>query len=321
MTTTTISPAEVASAARYRRLRLALKIVVAGGILSAVIIHVGGGPFVHALVSITATAIVAALVLAAVATTAAALRWTVISTSLGLRLAFPTAVALYYRSQFLNSVLPGGVVGDVHRAISQGRRTGRIGGASRSVVVERSAGQVVQIAVSIVILLCFGISFAPTFLGWLGLALLLVAGIGAVAVSVSSRVRQAIRQELGLLHSSLGSPSVIARVVACSIVVVGCHVATFVIAMTSVGDRVAPAQMVTLALVVLLASAVPLNVGGWGPREGVAGWAFAVAGLTMSDGVAASTLFGVLALIGVAPGVVVTAVTAARRTRPREEVS
>ena len=36
------------------------------------------------------------------------------------------AVAAYYRSQFLNLTLPGGVAGDVHRAVRHGREIGRI---------------------------------------------------------------------------------------------------------------------------------------------------------------------------------------------------
>ena len=43
----------------------------------------------------------------------------------------------------------------------------------------------------------------------------------------------------------------------------------------AVGVPLSPARLVPLALVVLLAGSVPLNVGGWGPREGVAAWVFA----------------------------------------------
>ena len=45
-------------------------------------------------------------------------------------------------------------------------------------------------------------------------------------------------------------------------------------------------------MLVLLAMVVPLNVGGWGPREGVAAWAFAAAGWGAAQGVAAATAYG-----------------------------
>jgi bacteriorhodopsin len=53
---------------------------------------------------------------------------------------------------------------------------------------------------------------------------------------------------------------------------------------------------------VLVAAAIPLNVAGWGPREGVAAWAFASAGLGAAQGATVAVLYGVLALVAVLPG-------------------
>ena len=60
---------------------------------------------------------------------------------LGVDLPLRTAVAAYYRSVFLNLTLPGGVVGDVHRGVSQGRDAGDVGRGLRAVAWERAAGQ------------------------------------------------------------------------------------------------------------------------------------------------------------------------------------
>ena len=81
---------------------------------------------------------------------------------------------------------------------------------------------------------------------------------------------------------------------------------------------------------VLLAAAIPLNIGGWGPREGVAAWVFAAAGLGAGAGMAAATAFGVLTLVAVLPGAGVLLAGAASPTRrdlrpadddPREPVT
>ena len=72
-----------------------------------------------------------------------------------------------------------------------------------------------------------------------------------------------------------------------------------------------------LATLVLLAMVVPLNVAGWGPREGMAAWAFAAAGLGAEQGVAAATAFGVLGLVATLPGGVVLAVDRVRRGHVR----
>ena len=55
------------------------------------------------------------------------------------------AVAAYYRSQLLNTTLPGGVVGDVHRAVRHGLDIGDVGLGVRAAVLDRVAGQVVQV--------------------------------------------------------------------------------------------------------------------------------------------------------------------------------
>ncbi|HEY5222457.1 MAG TPA: lysylphosphatidylglycerol synthase transmembrane domain-containing protein [Microbacteriaceae bacterium] len=309
--------------ARSNSFRLTMRLVVGAGVLFAVVTHVGTGPFLHGLLSLDGPTIGAAAALAAIATAAAAWRWRLVAGRLGLELPWPTAVAMYYRSQFLNTVLPGGVVGDVHRAVAHGQRVKRIGQASRAVAIERSAGQVVQLTLALVILLCVGAGFggyAATTLDLGGTVLtvtviggtMLVGGVLAALV-LSVRVRTALRHEVAELRVGLGSARASCQVAIASVVVVACHVAVFAIATAAVGVHVPPLQLLILALVVLLGASIPLNVGGWGPREGIAGWAFALAGFGASAGVAASALFGILAIISFAPGAIVTVVFAVRR--------
>ena len=84
----------------------------------------------------------------------------------------------------------------------------------------------------------------------------------------------------------------------------GCA-ATFWLAARATGVQAPLAVLLPPALVVLLAMAVPLNVAGWGPREGAAAWAFAAAGLGAAQGVAASVAYGVLVFVAALPGVAV----------------
>jgi hypothetical protein len=58
-------------------------------------------------------------------------------------------------------------------------------------------------------------------------------------------------------------------------------------------------------MLTLLAMGVPVNVGGWGPREGVAALAFGAAGLSAAQGLTTAVVYGVLALVASLPGVVV----------------
>ena len=91
-----------------------------------------------------------------------------------------------------------------------------------------------------------------------------------------------------------------------SALVVAGHAVTFLIAARTAGATAPPSRMLPLALLVLLAGALP-NVGGWGPREGVTAWAFAAAGLGASRGVATAVVYGVMVFVASLPGAAVLA--------------
>ena len=75
--------------------------------------------------------------------------------------------------------------------------------------------------------------------------------------------------------------------------------------------------MLPLVLLVLLAMALPLNVAGWGPREGMAAWSFAAAGLGAAEGVATAVAYGAMVSVASLPGAVVLLVASLRRREAR----
>jgi len=305
----------------HDRIRLALRIGAGIAILVATALVVGLGPFVRGIAAISPPSVLAALVLAVIATSAAAWRWRVVAAGYGLTLSRRAAFAAYYRSQFLNAVLPAGVLGDVHRAWVHGRgqaglgaaaQTGR-GAAVRAVAVERILGQAVQIVLTLAILLPLGFGSPLLPLAWGPGAIVVAIAVVTAAVALLPRVRRLLRQEFALLRPVLARPSALLAVIVASVVVVASHLALFVVASLAVGLPLG-GGIAAVGLVVLAASAIPLNVGGWGPREAVAGAAFALVGFGASAGVSASAAFGALALIGVLPGAVVLMVGRRRRS-------
>ena len=243
MMSASMSAPRVRTVLSSRWLRLTTRLLVGVGVLIAVVAHVGSGPFLHGLFSIDLRVIATTLALSAAATAAAAWRWSVIAGRLGVGLRFPEAVGMYYRSQFLNTVLPGGVVGDVQRALTQGRNAGNVSQAARAVVIERTMGQLVQITLAVIVLACFGLEFEGYLLSALGIGVtvLVLAALASTAASV--RVRSALRRELDELSAGVGSPSAFVRVVVASIVVVACHVVTFGVAVGAVGASVPPLRL------------------------------------------------------------------------------
>jgi uncharacterized membrane protein YbhN (UPF0104 family) len=278
-------------------------------ILALLVWQVGTRPFLDGVRLVDGSAVVAAFGIGVLITVCCAWRWSLVAAGLGVRLPLREAVAACYRSQFLNTTLPGGVIGDVHRAIRHGLDIGDVGLGVRAVVLERLAGQTVQAAIALIVLFAFP---SPV---WAHLPVatigLVVAGLGVVVVGRalarggSARWVRALRRAGSDIRYGLFARREWVGVVLASSLVVAGHLATFVLAARTAGSTAPLALLVPLTLLALLAMVVPLNLGGWGPREGVAAWAFGAAGLTATQGVATAVTYGVLVLIASLPGAVV----------------
>jgi uncharacterized membrane protein YbhN (UPF0104 family) len=280
----------------------------AGGVLVLLLLgrQVGTGPFREGLRAVTWPAILAALALTAVTTACSAWRWRVIAQALGVELTLPAAVGAYYRSQFLNSVLPGGVLGDVHRATAHGRHAGDVAAGLRAVGWERLFGQVVQASITTIVLLVLPSPVRPA-LPYLVVGALGAAGCAALAMflafrRVRSRLALAARVVVDDLRRGLLAREVWPQLTLASMLVVTGHTTTFVIAARVAGSTAPLGELVALLMLVQTAMAIPFSVGGWGPREGAAAWAFAAAGLGAAAGVTVTTVYAGLALIAVIPG-------------------
>jgi uncharacterized membrane protein YbhN (UPF0104 family) len=300
-------------------MRAAIHLAVAAAILTVLVWRLGTGPFLDGLSTVDGGALAAGSGLAVLTTLCCAWRWRIVARGLGVDLPLSSAVAAYYRSLFLNVTLPGGVVGDVHRGISHGRDTSDVGRGLRAVAWERSAGQVVQVVITVAVLLVVA---SPVRSVMPFVALALIAAAAAVPLAAArtrpaagrsrwARLRGAVARDL---RDALLARRAWPAIALASVLVVAGHAATFLIAARSAGVTAPLSQMLPLALLVLQAAALP-NVGGWGPREGVAAWAFAAAGLGPSLGVATAVVYGVMAFVASLPGAVVLVAAWMSRTR------
>jgi uncharacterized membrane protein YbhN (UPF0104 family) len=292
---------------------------VAGGaaILAVLVWRVGTGPLVDGLRLTTGWSLAAAFAITSLTTLCCAWRWRLVAGGLGVDMPLRTAVAAYYRSQFLNATLPGGVMGDVHRAVRHGREVGDLGRSLRAVAWERSSGFAVQIVLTVGVLFLAG-----SFVGPAAVAVVVVAGVALIAVllclngrRLSSRIGRAFTSDL---RDAVLAPRAWPGILLASTVAVLGHAAVFLIAVRATGADVSPARLLPLALVVLTASALPTNIAGWGPREGAAAWAFSSAGLGATLGVTVAVVYGVLALVATLPGAVVLVVARQRAHSPTE---
>ncbi|SFR22418.1 Uncharacterized membrane protein YbhN, UPF0104 family [Lentzea waywayandensis] len=282
-----------------------LRLVLALAILVALGVRLGTGAFLDGLRAIDAFSVAAALAIGLVTTVLSAGRWVLVARRLGLSLSLKSAVSDYYRAQLVNAVLPAGVLGDVHRAVNHGRESGDVGRGVRAVFFERFAGQIVLIGIGLAVLLTHpapGLDLAPdgTTAGLVlaGLAVAAVVGwqIGPVRRVLVHTLADGIR-----LLSLRTWPAVIGL----SAATVAGYVAMFLVAARAAGSDATIAQLAPVVVLALLIMAIPVNIGGFGPREAFLAVAFGAAGLGAAQGFTTGIVYGVLALIAALPGAVV----------------
>lgn len=303
---------------RRWRVRTWGPVALSASILGILVWRLGTGPFLTGIGTIDGPALAAGAGLTAVTTVCYAWRWKMVARGLGVEPSLPSAVAAYYRSLFLNVTLPGGIVGDVHRGVDHGREVGDVGRSLRTVIWDRAAGQAVQIVLTVVVLLTLPSPVQSSMP--LVMSVLVVATIGVVLVtrrcadggpSVPARVLGTMASDIreGLLGRRSWPGIALA-----SVLVVGAHVATFLIAARTAGVVAPVSRMLPIALLVMLGMVLP-GLGAWGPREGVAAWVFGAAGLGAQGGVAAGVVYGVMVFVASLPGAVVLVVALFRRRR------
>lgn len=301
----------------------ALRALVGAAVLVAVLLVAGPGAVATGVGSLDPVTVLLAVALAVPATLACAWRWQLVARGLGLEVGLGAAVAACYRAQLLNTTLPGGVVGDVHRGVWHGRSTGRTSLGLRAVVWERFWGQTVLAVLTVAALLALPSPVPRELTVLIGLAALcLGVGVAWLLRTVHARgdTETPARGLLAVVGSDvrrgLLAPGTWPGVVAASVVAVACHAATYLLAARAVGVTAPVAVLLPLVLLVFVAAAVPTNIAGWGPREGMAAWCFAAVGLGAGAGLATSVAFGVLVLVANLPGTVVLLTGVGERRPP-----
>ncbi|KFU77611.1 lysylphosphatidylglycerol synthase transmembrane domain-containing protein [Amycolatopsis lurida] len=307
-----------------------LRILGALGILGVLVWQLGTGAFLAGLREVDAGGIAAALGIGFATTVFSAWRWCLVARRLSLRLSLPSAVGEYYRALFLNGVLPAGVLGDVNRAVHHGRETGDVPRGVRAVVLERTAGQIAVIGASVAVVLSVP-SVVPPPIG----GVVTGAGIGVVALALTlivtgmtagkrwihsgSKWRRGFAVTLADVRLGLLTKETWPGVSLLSAATLAGHLALFVVAARAAGVTEPVGDLLPLMILALLAMGLPLNIGGWGPREGVCALLFGAAGLGSAQGVTVAVVYGVLALFSSLPGAGVLLVRSVRSHRTEEK--
>ena len=251
----------------------------------------------------------AAVLLVQAQTILSAWRWRSIAARLGLRIAPATAIGEYYLAGLLNQLLPGGVPGDVARAVRLGGGESSWRLVVRSIVIERTAGQIALAAVAAVGLAALGgdVSMGSgadvaTVLAGLTLAILAVVLLARHGPAFLGRALADLGPDL---RAALLADGAWRTQAALNLSIVAGYIAAFALAAAATGHPLPVAALITIVPLVLFSMAIPATIGGWGIREGTAAVLWPLIGLEPEAGVAAGALYGLILLAGSLPGLIV----------------
>jgi uncharacterized membrane protein YbhN (UPF0104 family) len=291
-------------------------------LLIAVILRFDPQRIAAGLASADPAYVIAGLLLVQVQIMLSALRWRFTAARLGQHLGVRQAIGDYYLGTLLNQLLPGGVAGDAVRAV---RNRAHGGGGwkvpAQAVLFERIAGQGVFFVIAtfgVILWPLLGGAMIPEDLRHLlsGFALA-VAGLTIMFLLILRFPPRRIQPQLGRLKAALAQVFLQDRAWIVqslfSIVIVASYIAMFMLASAAVGAPLPALAAITAIPLCLLMMLIPATIAGWGAREAAAAALWPLFGYAASDGVAASILYGILALVGAAPGLVFTSAALFRR--------
>jgi uncharacterized membrane protein YbhN (UPF0104 family) len=278
-------------------MKRALNIVVSPGVLALVIWWADAGAVLAHLRAASAGWLVLAGMSLTVLTFAMAKRWQIVGRALDLEISYRRAVGEYYIAQLVNLILPGGVVGDVARAVRL-RHAGDMVRAAQSVAAERIIGQVVTFAalgfgLAVAVIVPGGIAWPVP--GWV----VPVCGVAAVGVSIAVSRRSGAT---GRFFRLIGRLLCNLNVLMLSALITVLLIFSLYACARATGTQIPPAGWFTLIPLILSAMLVPLSVGGWGWREGAAAALFPLIGAAPDAGIAMGIAYGALMMIAALPG-------------------
>lgn len=285
------------------RVPRALQILIALCLMGLLLANLDGGEALRMLGRADAGWLIAALLSLTGQTLLSAWRWRLTAAQLGVRIAPRRAVREYYLAQIVNQSLPGGVAGDVGRAV-RSRRDAGLARAASAVAIERLAGQIAMIGLMLTAVLC--VTIAPGGLTLpapvIALAAVVASGL-AVAVGALTLLPRltAFRADVarGLLARGIWPRQLLASAGTTVL-----NLLSFYFCARATGTELPVAGVLVLVPLILVTMVIPISVSGWGLREGAAAALFPVAGASAAAGLAASVAFGLMFLISTLPGFV-----------------
>lgn len=293
---------------------LVLKIGVSLGIFALIASKTDVAKILALLGSVSSGAILLVALVNVAQTLLTTYRWLLVMRGVGVTLALWPAIQAFYVGLALNQCMPSYVGGDAYRIYWLYREGNRLAPSARGVMIDR-----ISAVIALVVMMAVGLPVVLTrfpdpgarngLLAVLACGLLGTVVFFACDIAPNDWRRIRVVRELAelsvaarrlLLH---GTDALVIGALALAI-----HSLTAVVMFTfadSMGVRLTLLDCVLLTPPIMLLSAVPISIAGWGVREGVMVGALSMIGIGTEPALALSVLLGVTVLanglIGLVP--------------------
>ena len=297
-----------------RRGPLLLRILVSAALLAAVLAYANVGEIARALRDGEWGWFALALAVMGIAAVVGALRWWLLLRSAEIDVSVRRAVQTFAASLLLNVVLPTSVGGDAARAWLVGRESGRLIRAATATIADKATAVGCLFLVAWPVLV-FDRDQVPSsvlaILFWVtvgliaacGIAVAVAAGVRPVVRRLPERLAGTIREVWLTVRVWARSARLIGRVVSLGIVYQVLALLSLVLVAWTVGVELSFPLAAAVAPIVIVATLMPISVGGLGVREGAFVLLLAEAGISGAEATVISLLS--VAVIALAGGAVI----------------
>lgn len=276
--------------------RIALQLVLAAAFIIGVLTLVRPGAFAEQLTSISLSALLVTMVLQALIIMLLALRWQVLIRASGARVGFWPAFRMTTHATVMNLTLPTSVGGDVAR-VAFGQDAGvSLSQGSAAALLDRGIGLAVLVGFVWLGLFWINISLA-VLTGLLGLMALVGLWFIKQRTTISVRLPERFQSFSRALTLAVNHQNASAMTVSLSVLAHLGSVGIAVILANGMGVSLSVIGAFITFPAVILASAIPLSVGGWGIREMAAIPLMGLVAIAPESAAAIATLFAMSQLI------------------------
>lgn len=291
---------------------LAVKAAFTAGLIWWLLGQVEWDAMVERLHGLDATLLVLAFAAVLVAYNVMILRWWAVNTGISIALSLGRTIRFSWIGAFFNQTLPSTVGGDAVRIWYLYRSGETLVRATSSLLLDRVCG---LSGLLLIVLFCQPLifEFVPSAPARWGLAA--VVGAGGVAIVVFVLMgrfriplldRWAVTRHLVAIARDADTlcrnPAAVGLALVCSIAIQLLAVMTVWLVGQSMGGVITFAQSLVFVPPVILAATIPISVAGWGVREGAMVVALGYVGVSATDAVTISVIFGLLMITAGLPG-------------------